>query len=68
MDCVFLVVKLLMMLLGSVGHIGYGNGGFKMRRHKIGLKKSRKMFTRHAMHPHPKNFSVGSVMRGGIRL
>ena len=68
MDCVFLVVKLLMMLLGSVVYTGCGKGDSKMRRHKIGLKKSRKMFTRHAMHPHPKNFSVGSVMRGGIRL
>lgn len=39
-----------------------------MRRHKIGLHKSRRMFTKHAMHPHPKNFSIGNVMRGGIRL
>jgi len=39
-----------------------------MRRHKIANHKSKRMFTKHAMHPHPKNFSVGSVMRGGIRL
>lgn len=39
-----------------------------MRRHRIATAKSRRMFTKHAMHPHPKNFSVGSVMRGGIRL
>jgi len=39
-----------------------------MIRHKIGLHKSQRMFTKHAMHPHPKNFSIGSVMRGGIRL
>lgn len=39
-----------------------------MRRHKIPTGKSKRMFTKHAMHPHPKNFSIGSVMRGGIRL
>lgn len=38
-----------------------------MRRSRLPLRKSRKMFTRHAKHPHPKNFAVGP-MRGGIRL
>lgn len=39
-----------------------------MRRHRIGNRKSKRMFTKHALHPHPKNFAIGSVMRGGIRL
>lgn len=38
-----------------------------MRRRKISLNKSRKMFTRHAGKPHPLNV-VGMPMRGGIRL
>ena len=38
-----------------------------MRRHKLSLGKSRRMFSRHASHPHPKNFA-GMPMRGGIRL
>lgn len=40
------------------------------RRHKLGLNHSRKMFTKHAVHPHPMNMlsSVGGPMRGGIRL
>lgn len=38
-----------------------------MRRRKLGLHKSRKMFSRHASHPHPLN-TVASPMRGGIRL
>lgn len=39
-----------------------------MRRYKLSLGKSKRMFTKHAMHPHPKNFIFGSVMRGGGRL
>lgn len=38
-----------------------------MRRYKMPLRKSRKMFTRHAVRPHPKNLVAGP-MRGGIRL
>jgi len=38
-----------------------------MRRKKIGLGRSRSMFTRHAGRPHPKNL-VAAPMRGGIRL
>lgn len=37
------------------------------RRHKLSLGKSKKMFSRHASHPHPKNLIAGP-MRGGIRL
>lgn len=38
------------------------------RRHKLSLGKSRRMFTRHASRPHPKNMMSGGLMRGGIRL
>jgi hypothetical protein len=43
-----------------------------MKRHKIPMKKSKKSFSHHASHSHPKN-SMGSsggsmAMRGGIRL
>ena len=38
-----------------------------MRRSRLSYRKSRKMFTRHARHPHPKNMVAGP-MRGGIRL
>jgi len=38
-----------------------------MRRRKLGLGKSRKMFTRHASHPHPYNVAPMPT-RGGIRL
>lgn len=36
------------------------------RRKKLSLGKSRRMFTRHASHPHP--FNMAAPMRGGIRL
>lgn len=40
-----------------------------MRRHKMSNYKSRKMFTRHASHPHRMNMvSTSGAMRGGIRL
>lgn len=38
-----------------------------MRRKKLSLGKSRKMFTRHASNPHPYNV-MAAPMRGGIRL
>jgi len=39
------------------------------KRHKIPLHSSKKHFTRHALHVHPKNFLHSSLpMRGGIRL
>lgn len=40
------------------------------RRHKMSLHKSRKMFSKHAVHPHPMNnlTGAGGPMRGGIRL
>lgn len=40
------------------------------RRHKLSLRKSRKMFSRHASRPHPMNnlTGAGGPMRGGIRL
>lgn len=38
-----------------------------MRRHKLSLGRSRKMFTRHASHSHPLN-TAPMPMRGGIRL
>lgn len=37
------------------------------RRHKLSGGKSRRMFTKHASHPHPMNM-MGAPMRGGIRL
>lgn len=41
-----------------------------MKRHKLSLHRSKKMFTRHASHPHPMNglTGAGGPMRGGIRL
>jgi len=44
-----------------------------MKRHKIPAKKSKKHFSHHASHVHPKNAMGGSsggsmAMRGGIRL
>lgn len=40
------------------------------RRHKLSLGRSRKMFSKHAVHPHPMNAlsGPGGPMRGGIRL
>lgn len=40
------------------------------RRHKLSGGKSRRMFTKHASHPHPMNglTGAGGPMRGGIRL
>lgn len=40
------------------------------KRHRIPLNKSRRHFTKHAVHPHPMNGLTGSggPMRGGIRL
>lgn len=42
--------------------------GVPAGRHGIPRKKSKKNFTKHAMHPHKKNFTVQGVMRGGIRF
>lgn len=41
-----------------------------MRRKKLSLNHSKKMFSRHASHPHPMNMLTGmsGPMRGGIRL
>lgn len=43
-----------------------------MKRHKIGLRKSKRMFTKGAQRVHPFNAGVmtgpGGPMRGGIRL
>lgn len=38
------------------------------KRHKMGGKHSRKMFTRTAKGAHPKNSLHSVPMRGGIRL
>jgi len=42
------------------------------RRHKIGLRKSKRSFTNNALRVHPMNAGVmtgpGGPMRGGIRL
>lgn len=38
-----------------------------MKRRPLSGGKSRRMFTKHASHPHPKNTLAGP-MRGGIRL
>lgn len=45
-------------------HLQNGNLG---SRSKIGPKKSKRSFTKHATHPNRKNF-VSGVMRGGIRF
>ena len=45
-------------------HLQNGN---MSQRHKIAPKKSKRNFTKHAMHTHGKNF-VSGVMRGGIRF
>ncbi|WNK13390.1 MAG: hypothetical protein [Microvirus sp.] len=37
------------------------------KRHKMGNAQSKRNFTRHATHPHPKNMRA-TPMRGGIRL
>lgn len=41
-----------------------------MKRRPLSSGKSRRMFTKHASHPHPKNAltGFGGPMRGGIRL
>lgn len=41
-----------------------------MKRKRLSGGKSRRMFTKHAMHPHPMNAltGAGGPMRGGIRL
>jgi len=39
-----------------------------MKRMRMSRRKSRRDFRRKAANVHPKNFSGGSVMRGGIRL
>lgn len=41
-----------------------------MKRRPISGGKSRRMFTKHASHPHPMNSltGAGGPMRGGIRL
>lgn len=41
-----------------------------MRRHKLPLRKSKRMFSKHSSHPHPMNMlsGAGGPMRGGIRL
>lgn len=53
----------------SVELIGIDEGEI-MRRHKLSRGKSRRMFTKHASHPHPMNglTGAGGPMRGGIRL
>lgn len=40
------------------------------KRHKLSNRRSRRMFTKHAVHPHPMNglTGPGGPMRGGIRL
>lgn len=39
------------------------------KRREVGFQKSKKSFTRGAMHVHPKNVRMNSgVMRGGYRL
>lgn len=45
-------------------HLQNGNMG---QRHSIPRKKSKRNFTRNAMHTHGANFVQG-VMRGGIRF
>ena len=37
------------------------------KRHRIGAKKSKRSFTKHAIHTRGANF-VSGVMRGGIRF
>jgi len=41
-----------------------------MKRKKLSYGKSKRMFTKHASHPHPMNAlsGAGGPMRGGIRL
>jgi len=40
-----------------------------MKRHKMSKHASKKNFSKHAMHPHPKNnLRKFPAMRGGIRL
>nr|QJB20723.1 MAG: hypothetical protein [Microvirus sp.] len=41
--------------------------GNMSQRHKMPAKKSKRSFTKHAMHTKGANF-VGGVMRGGIRF
>lgn len=38
------------------------------KRHKMGNRSARKLFTRTAKGAHPKNALVSMPMRGGIRL
>lgn len=41
-----------------------------MKRHKLSMRRSKRMFTKHAQHAHPFNglSGPGGPMRGGIRL
>lgn len=39
-----------------------------MKRHKIGHRKSKRMFSKHADATHKKNMPKRLPMRGGIRL
>lgn len=38
------------------------------KRHKMGKKHSRRLFSKTAVHVHKKNRGSFSIMRGGIRL
>ena len=40
------------------------------KRRGMSLRKSKRLFTKHAVHPHPMNAltGAGGPMRGGIRL
>lgn len=39
-----------------------------MKRHKIGSRHSKKMFSKHGSYTHKKNMPSRIPMRGGIRL